>query len=68
MPEILRGKAAQHAINRNMGASILEEPEERSPDSGSEYRSDPTVQQTKCQASDDELEEEDLILNPACMA
>ena len=47
MPDIPRGKAVQQAIHKNLGASILEEPEERSSDSGSKYDSDPEVQQSE---------------------
>ena len=47
MPAILRGKAVQQAIHKNMEASTLEEPEERSLDSGHKYDSDPEVQKSE---------------------
>ena len=43
MPDMSRGKAAQQAMCKNLGASIIEELEERSSDSSSKYDSDSEV-------------------------
>ena len=44
MPKHPKGKAAHQAICNNLGALILEEPGDRSSDSGNEYESDSKVQ------------------------
>ena len=58
MSNIPRDKAAHWAICKSLGASMLEEPEDRSPCIGNEYESEDHT-------SEVELEEEDLILNPS---
>ena len=65
--DVLRDKEAPQAMleKQDPGLSILEESEEISTDSGSEYESDPEAQQSEDQALEEKLEEEDLILNPS---
>ena len=61
MSHIARGKAVCQAIHGKLGTLILEEPKDRSSDSGSHYESEPEGQQSEDFTSEDELEKEELI-------
>ena len=62
----LKGKAADQAICKNLGYSILEEPEDRSSERGNDYESEPERQHSEnYSASEDKLEEDDLIPHPS---
>ena len=61
--EISKGKTAHEDIYKTLGALILQNPENRSSNSGNSYESEPERQQTEECASEDGLKGEDLMLN-----